>query len=404
MPNFRYRALSADGSLAAGHIHAASLDLAMSNLRKSGIRPIELTEATGPLGEKGAPKISAKRRRAVNTLINEMAVLLKAGLPLVRALALAIENVAEPELATDFSELLANVRAGIPLSQAMAKQSNLFSPVAIAMTEAGEANGQFAPALSRLGEMLEQAEDLRKLVATSMIYPAALCAVAVGVILLMLLVVVPQFESLFATAKDRLPDASRAVMAASQFARSYGWFVLLAGIGAFAAIKLALRQPQMQKRVDTALFHLPQIGTLIQYLEIARFSRTLGVLIEGNIPLPNAVSLAQKTVANSYISDALGSVANSLKEGSGLSGPMAKAGVLPPLAIGFLRTGEETSQLGMMLARLSDVLDRDVRIRLQRLIGILTPVITVFLGVVVAAIIASIMSAIIGFNELAISS
>ena len=146
---------------------------------------------------------------------------------------------------------------------------------------------------------------------------------------------------------------------------------------------------------------MPLLGELIRRIETARFARTLGALIEGEVTLPAAIRLAQRTITNQVMARAILQVADGVKEGGGLTGPLAVTGVLPPLAIGFLRTGEETSQLGMMLSRLAAVLDRDIRTRLERLIGILTPVITVVLGATVASIIAAIMSAILGFNDLA---
>jgi general secretion pathway protein F len=286
----------------------------------------------------------------------------------------------------------------------MNRRQDIFSPAAAAMAEAGEANGALGPALTRLADMLERAEALRRLIGTAMIYPAALTIIAVGVILLMLLFVVPQFESLFSQAKGQLPPASAFVMAASAFVRTWGWWMLAGCIGFGFIVRKVFARPAMRAVTDRAVLRIPQMGMLVRYIETARFSRTLGVLIDGNVPLPHALALARRTVANSHIGNAIEQVADGVREGGGLAAPLASANVFPKLAIGFLRTGEETSQLGPMLGRLSDVLDRDVGIRLQRLIGILTPVITIILGASVASIIAAIMSAIIGFNELAISS
>jgi general secretion pathway protein F len=402
MVMFRYRAVMADGLVTAGEIDALDMGGALAGLRRNGARPIEVL----PISSRKRPKqirSSSKKRAAVVNLVGELSVLLKAGLPLDRALGLAISNVEDEGLVSDFETVLASVREGTSLSRAMLLRPDLFSPVASAMAEAGEANGQLAPALARLSQMLEQAEDLRKLVVTSMIYPIALIIIAVGVILMMLLAVVPQFESLFATAQGKLPAASEFVMAASRFVRSNKITLLLGTIGVAFGIRYTLARPASRLLIDRLMLHLPQVGTLVRYIETARFARTLGVLVEGEVPLPNAVALARRTIGNHVISDAVDQVAGGLKEGSGLTAPLAAANVLPKMAIGFLRTGEETSQLGLMLDRLADVLDRDVKIRLERLIGILTPMITVILGATVAAIIASIMTAITGFNDLALS-
>jgi general secretion pathway protein F len=139
-------------------------------------------------------------------------------------------------------------------------------------------------------------------------------------------------------------------------------------------------------------------------METARFARVLGSLVDGGVPLPQALSISQRSFANSHLAQAVGRVAAGLKEGAGLSGPLSATGLFPPMALSFLRTGEETAQLGLMLGRLADVLDRQVRNSVQRMIAILTPAITVVMGAIVATVIASIMSAILGFNDLALAS
>lgn len=402
MTAFRYRAMRPDGVSATGVVEAGSRAAAIAGVRRLGAVPIEvvaeLVVASGPV------KISAKVRAGTATMVGELAVLLNAGLQLDRALALAIDNVEDRQLASTLVEMLRAVREGASLSGAMAQRGGLFSATAIAMAEAGEANGRLGHALERLSAMLEQEEDLRKLVTTSMIYPIALLVVAVGVIGLMLLFVVPQFEALFATSQARLPTASLVVMTASRALRDYWHFMLLAGIGVSFAIRHALAVAGTRRAIDRLVLDMPQLGPLVQRIETARFARTLGVLIEGNVPLPTALMLARRTIHNRVIGDAVGAVAAGVREGSGLTAPLAAANILPRMAIGFFRTGEESSQLGLMSGRLADVLDRDVKMRLQRLIGIATPVITVFLGVTVAAIIVSIMSAVLGFNDLVVVS
>jgi general secretion pathway protein F len=402
MAIFHYRAVRPDGSPGNGEVEAPDLALAVASLRRMGMSPVALEVAPDAASRKPA-KANAKARAAAATLIGELAVLLHAGLPLDRALALAIENVAERSAAADFAELLSDVREGMPLSRAMARKPALFSTSAMAMTQAGEANGKLAASLTRLSDMLEQSAELRRLIQTSMIYPVALTIVAVGVILLMLLFVVPQFEALFATSRATLPASSMAVMAVSRFVRQDGLWLLGGLIVLGVALRQLLRRPAARAAIDRAILKVPQLGALTQRIETARFARTLGALVEGEVPLPAAFQLAQRTISNGHMAGAVAKVASGIKEGGGLTAPLAAARIFPRMAIGFFRTGEESSQLGPMLNRLADVLDRDVKTRLQRLIAVLTPAITVTLGVTVAAIIASVMSAILGFNDLAVA-
>lgn len=401
MASFKYRAVDGAGRFSSGSIVALDRRKAIAEVRRSGHIPLDITEAR--VEPKAAAASGRGLRAEVRRLIAELAVLLDAGLPVDRAMALAIDNSQTANARARFGGMLAEVRDGRSLSQVMAARPDLFSPTAQAMAEAGEMNGRLAEALARLSAAMESAEELRRLVATSMIYPVMLLILAVGVILMLLLYVVPQFEVLFATAGGELPSSSQAIMAASRALRDYGLLIflglLLAGIAAARLAKL----PAARSFFDRMILDVPMLGTLIRYLETARFARTLAVLLEGDVPLPTALKLSRRSIANQTMGSLVDRVAEGLKEGEGLSQPLAAAGVLPKVATGLIKTGEETSRLPLMLGRLADIMDQDVRVRIQRAIAVVTPLITIILGVSVAGIIASIMSALLGFNDLAVT-
>lgn len=401
MQAFRYRGTDQQGKRVQGQIDAANHDEAVRRLRQSAILPIDVTPgaATRPAG---AARRTGKTRQAITRAIGELAVLLNAGIALERAMALMLDSVEDAGLRAELGAMQQAVKEGAPLSRTMTERAGLFPPMAAAMAEAGEADGQLGAALARLADALQRDDDLRSLIVTAMIYPIILVVLSVAVIGMMLLFVVPQFENLFAGAEDRLPAASRFIMQASQTLRSDGWWIalvlLLAGLGA----RQMLRQPRARAARDRWILTVPQLGSLVRGAETARFARTLGVLVEGGVALPSATLLAGRSIGNTHMAAAVRAVAGGMKEGGGLTAPLAAADIFPRKAIGFFRTGEETSELGPMLIRLADVLDRDVKIQLQRLVGLLTPAITVILGAVVATIIAAIMAAILGFNDLAL--
>ena len=401
MASFSYRGIAAGGALTDGSVEAVDAGAALAQLRALGVAPGAIAAAAAARAR--PPPANARVRTAITKTIGELAVLANAGLSLDRAMALALENIEQPQVRRVFAALLADVREGVPLARAMGRAGTAFEPMAQAMVEAGEANGRLGDALARLAATRERAEELRQLLAGAMIYPAALAILAVGVILMMLLFVVPQFESLFASAPaDKLPAASRAVMAASRALRDYGWLMLGGLVAVTVGARLLLRRPQAAAAFDRLVLRLPQVGPLVTYAQTAQFARTLSVLVEGGVALPQALAMAQRSLSNSHLAGAVARVAAGLKEGGGLTAPLAATGVFPRLALGFFRTGEESSQLGLMLGRLADVLDRDVRVRLATLIGWLTPLLTVALGAAVAGIIASVMTAILGFNDLAV--
>ena len=403
MATFRYRAATPSGVVRTGALEAETREDGIAQLRRLGLLPIETVAATGPAKPEVAVQANGQTRQAVVNAMGELSVLLEAGLALDRALAVCVDNILNPGVKTSFGKIHARVKEGATLSRAMIESKGLFPPMASAMCEAGEADGRLGAALARLAESLDRAEALRQTVVSSLVYPAMLTTVALSVILVMLLVVVPQFQVLFEGNHGKLPLATRMVMGASQGVRSYG----LIGLAVIVALVLALRQylarPAAKLAFDRLILGVPQLGPLITNAETAAFARTLGSLVEGGVPLPTALGIAQRSVSNSHMSGAIAKVVEGLKEGAGLSGPLAASGVFPPMALSFLRTGEETARLGLMLGRLADVLDRTVRSTIQRMIGILTPAITVVMGGVVATVIASIMSAILGFNDLALS-
>ncbi len=400
---FRYRAIRADGARISGEIAGSSREDAMARIRAGGLVPVALEPVARVAGQ-ARLRASARARAASRALIGELAVLLRAGLPLDRALALAIDNIEDAGIAGAMVALLQAVREGAPLSRAMRDAPALFTETDAAMAEAGEAGGRLADSLERLAAMLEQQAELRRMVTGAMIYPAALLVIAVGVIAMMLLFVVPQFDRLLTGSNAHLPPASMAVILASRWLRAWGlWALIVIAAGGFA-LSRALRRPEMRGPIDAALLRVPQLGELLRRIDTARLAHTLAALLDGGVPLPVALNLARRTIGNSVIAAAIGSVAGGLREGGSLAGPLATTGVMPRMAMAFIRTGEETSQVAAMLTRLGFVLDRDVRLRLERLVAILTPAITVVLGASVAAIIAAIMSAILGFNDLAVAN
>jgi len=294
------------------------------------------------------------------------------------------------------------VRHGSALSRAMMDSDSVFPPMASAMAEAGEASGKLDESIGRLAETLDRAEALRQTIVSSLVYPALLLVVASGVILVMLLFVVPQFEDLFADVGGKLPTMTRVVLGASRFVRSYGLLAaLVITVGAVLLYRW-LKRPHVRRVFHRKILEVPALGTVIRNAETARFARTLGSLLNGGVSLPTAIGIAQRSIANVHMSESIDKVTRGLKQGGGLSGPLAATGLFPPMALSFLRTGEETAQLGLMLNRLADVLDRHVRNSIQRMIAFMTPAITVLMGAVVATVIASIMSAILGFNDLAL--
>jgi general secretion pathway protein F len=404
MATYRYRAATASGQLRTGVLESGSRADALDRLKRLGLMPIEAVETSTRAKGPGVIKTNSAIRQGIVNGLGELAVLLNAGLSLDRALAVCVENMQKPALKSIFEKLRDRVRAGTSLSRAMAESGGVFPPMASAMAEAGEASGKLDESISRLAEALDRAEALRQSIVSAMVYPALLVVIATSVILMMLLWVVPQFEDLLTGSGNKLPWMTQMIMGASHGLKSYGLVgVLILGVGILMLARW-MRQPAVRRVLDRRLLNVPMLGNIVRDAETARFARTLGSLLDGGVALPTALTISQKSLSNTHMAAAVDKVTAGLKQGGGLSGPLAATKLFPPMAMSFLRTGEETAQLGLMLNRLADVLDREVRHAIDRLIAFLTPAITVVMAAIVATIIASIMTAILGFNDLALGS
>ena len=399
MATFRYRAATASGQLKTGVLESTSRSDALDRIKRLGLMPIEAVEATGRAKGPGIVRTNSSIRQGIINGLGELSVLLNAGLSLDRALAVCVENMQKPALKSIFEKMRDRVRSGNSLSRAMAESGGAFPPMASAMAEAGEASGKLDDSISRLAEALDRAEALRQTVVSALVYPAMLLVIATGVILVMLLFVVPQFEDVFSDAGGKLPFMTQLLIDASHALKSYGLLALLVLVVCVIVGARWVRQPGVRSELDKRILRAPMVGNIIRDAETARFARTLGSLIDGGVALPTALSISRKSLINTHMASAIDKVSRGLKQGGGLTGPLAATKLFPPMAMSFLRTGEETAQLGRMLTRLADVLDREVRQSIQRVITILTPAITIFMALLVGGMIASIMTAILGFND-----
>lgn len=398
MDSFRYRAVTAAGALRAGVMEAQGEGELRDQLRRQGLTAIEAVRVKA----EGARRLKPVKPAVLARLLGELAVMLDAGIPLDRALAAAAENVDEAGDRRVLERLLAAVREGRPLSQAMADLGEAIPPMASAMALAGETNGRPAAALADAAQALERAEALRSALRSAAVYPAMLIAIALGVIALMLFWVVPQFETLFSEGGPALPQTTRVVLAISHGARRYGAAIAVALLVVGLLAAPALKRPAVRRWTDAAALRLPRLGELVRRWEAARFTRVLASLASGGVPLPDALAIAGRSIANSRMRAQVEAVTTGVRRGEGLAEPLAASRALPRLADAYLRIGEQSAELPLMLGRLADVLDKDVRTQSERLVAVLTPLITVLMGAVVATVVASIMTAIIGFNDLAL--
>lgn len=402
MPGFQYKAVSADGEVVQGTLEGSDRKQVVEQLHALGQTPIRIDEAALPASG-GRKRRGRKRRLSEEQIANatrELSTLLRAGLPLDRALGVLI-SLSEGE---PISELLVNVRkevnGGATLADAIESQGGAFNRFYINLLRAGEAGGALEVVLERLAEHMQQSKEVHDAMVSAMIYPAILIVVAVSSIFILLGYVVPQFTELFEDVGQVLPLPTRITIAVGEGLQSYGWVALLVVAAAGWIIRRQLEDPRGRRRWHARFLNIPLAGAIITRVEVARFARTLGTLLHNGVPLLKALSIVKDSIGNQVIADGIERVSGSLKQGQSLAEPLAEAALFPPFAIHMIRVGEESGRLEELLLQVASIYDRETQVTIKRTLSLLEPVLILVLGIVIAAVIISILMAILGINQL----
>ena len=268
------------------------------------------------------------------------------------------------------------------------------------MVRAGEAGGVLDIVLKRLEEFLESSQQLKSSVINAMIYPMLLISVMSLVIIFMLMFVIPRFSVMFADMGQTLPLPTRILLNVSNGIKDYWWLLIGLMTGVFFGFRAYLKTPAGRYKWDSLKLRLIGIRSIIEKIEVARFCRTLGTLIKSGVPILQAITIVKEIIGNIVISDSLTEIHKRIKEGEGISTPLRRQNIFPPLAIHMIKVGEETGRLEDMLLIVADVYDREVQNALKRFISLLEPLLILLMSVLVGFIVLSIVLAIFSINEM----
>jgi general secretion pathway protein F len=402
MPGFQYKAVTADGEVVQGTLVGSDRKQVVEQLHALGQTPIRIDETAAPASS-GRKRRWRKQRLSEDQIAHatrELSTLLRAGMPLDRALGVLI-SLSEGE---PIAELLGNVRkqvnGGATLADAIESQGGAFDRFYINLLRAGEAGGALEVVLERLAEHMQQSKEVRDAMMSALIYPVILIVVAVSSIFILLGYVVPQFTELFEDVGQVLPLPTRITIAVGEGLQSYGWVALVVVVAGGWVIRRQLEDPRGRRRWHARFLKLPLAGAIITRVEVARFARTLGTLLHNGVPLLKALSIVKDSIGNQVIADGIEHLASRLKEGQSLAEPLAEAALFPPFAIHMIRVGEESGRLEELLLQVASIYDRETQVTIKRTLALLEPVLILVLGVVIAAVIISILMAILGINQL----
>ncbi len=406
MGTFQYTATDRTAKIIQGSMEAADERAVVAWLRANGYYPIKVGQS-GSVTE-AAPSVvrlpiafaRGPSAQDVLAFTQQLATLLEAGMELDRSLAILLDLTDNERLRSILRGILTDIQTGSSFADSLAKHPRLFSRLYVNMVKAGEASGVLEVILARLGGFLERSKAVRDEVTSAMIYPALLLFVGGGAVVVMMNFVIPRFAQIFADTKQLMPLPTRILLAISGFTTDYWWVFIGLIIVGWISLRAYLQTEQGRAQWDEWKLALPLLGSLIREIEVSRFARTFGTLLQSGVPVLNAVSIVRETVTNRVIASAMSKLQEGVKRGEGISGPLRATGAFPSFSIHMARVGEETGRLEEMLIKVADTYDERVRRTVKRLTSLLEPVLILSLGLIVGFIVLSMLLAIFSINEL----
>jgi general secretion pathway protein F len=402
MAAFYFRAVTPDGKLRTGTLSGASEREVARELRRQGLIPVYV----GSEPKKGfalrLPAWHRGRRRDVLFFTQELATLLGAGVPLDRALAITSELTEHTEFRLVVQDVLRILKGGKSLADSLAAHPEYFSELYVNIVRAGEASGALAPVFERLAEFERTRDELRNYILSSMIYPALLVVVGLASITLMLYFVVPRFAQVFEESRLRMPAATQILLEASNLLKRFGWIVFASVAAVLAGLRAYIRTPAGRWWWDGLRLRLPLLGEALRRAETARFARAMETLVANGVPLVQSLNIAARILGNQRIARALEAVAQGVKRGEGIAGPLRKSGHFPALAAHLLSVGEETGRLDQMFGRMAEIYENDTRTAIRRFTTLFEPLVILVMGVMVGILVLSMLLAITSINEVAL--
>jgi type IV pilus assembly protein PilC len=426
MPKFSYVAMDQKGKETKGTIEVASQNEAIGRVKEMGLFPTKIVEIdkvkakagkktkaakTGKPGgkKKGAldlqikiPGLSGRvKTKVLTTFTRQLATLVDAGLPLLRGLRVLEKQERNKTLRDIIGELALAIEGGSTFSEALAQHPKVFNRLFVNMVKAGELGGVLEVVLTRLAEFMEKAQKIKGKVVSAMFYPIAVLVVATAILGILLVKVIPKFKEVFEglLTGQQLPAFTRLVMGISDVVRYNFLTALGVAAGCIFVFFLIVKTKLGRKLFDKFKLKVPLLGPIISKVAIARFSRTLGTLISSGVPILQALNIVKDTAGNVIVSNAVGAVHDSVKEGETITAPLEASGVFPPMVISMVDVGEQTGALPEMLLKIADNYDEEVDNAVTAMTSLLEPIMIIFLAVIVGSIVIAMFMPLIAIMQ-----
>ena len=414
MPMYAFKGISPSGKAVNGVRDAESPKTLRQVLRKDGVlvTSFELSRGGKASKEQNAKKgglsrdvdlgglLGGVKKTEIAAFTRQMATLIKSGIPLAEALGALVEQVTNLRLKTPLSEVRTNVNEGMALADALAKHPRLFDELFVSMVRAGEVAGNLDEVLTRLADFLEGAQKLKSKVQGAMIYPLVMLFVGVGIMAVLMIKVIPEITSMFTSQGKTLPWNTRLLIWSSSF---MGKNILWLTLGLIASIVLFLKWSRSKE--GRPIWHrfvlgLPVLGQLVRTINVGRFARTLGTMLQAGVPMLRSLDTAKQIMGNVVLQAAIDDAKKAVTEGESLAQTLKKSGQFPATMIHMVAVGEKAGQLEQMLERVAATYEAEVDAKLGRFTALLEPMMLVFMGGAVAFIVFSILQPIMDLGQI----
>ena len=405
MAAFTYVALSRDGKQKKGVLDADSARAVRQMLREQSLMPMEVAPAAHSESRNevssgfsfGRPSLKVADLALIT---RQLATLVQAGIPLEEALGTVAKQSDKARINGILMAVRAKVLEGYTLADALGEFPQAFSDLYRSTVAAGESAGYLDAILEKLADYTESSQASRQKIQMAMIYPAILFCMAIGVVVLLMVFVVPDVVKVFNTQGAALPWITRALIASSDFISSKGWLVVTVLVVFSFVLRGALRRPEMRLSWDRRLLSLPLIGRLVRGTNTAQFASTLSILTASGVPLVEALKIAGQVLENHWLRRQISEATQQVKEGTSLNQALSKDGYFPPIMLHMIASGEQSGELDQMLSRTATAQQRDLEALIGVMLGILEPVMLLFMGVCVFVIVLAILLPIVNLNTI----
>ncbi|MBM0106407.1 type II secretion system inner membrane protein GspF [Steroidobacter sp. S1-65] len=403
MGAFEYTAVDASGRERKGVLEGDTARQVRQLLRDQALLPLAVNEVSQSEQKQRESRFTLKRGVSaadLALLTRQIATLVRSGLPLEEALAAVSEQTEKPRVRSIVMGVRAKVMEGHTLADGLSDFPTVFPELYIATVAAGEQSGHLDTVLERLADYTENREQLRSRTVNAMLYPVLLFIVCISIVALLLTFVVPKIVKQFENSKAELPMLTQVLIAISDFLRDWGWLVVVGLVLAVLGFRRWLRDPNARRRFHAALLRLPLFGKVVRGSNTARFARTFSTLTSSAVPVLEALRISGEVVTNLPMRDAVQDAATRVREGAPIGKSLGSAKIFPPMMIHLISSGESSGELETMLDRAATNQEREMDSILSAAVGLLGPLMILFMGGMVLLIVLAMLLPIFQLNTL----